>query len=194
MRKIQNGSVVWSPDSQHLYTLRTIERASEANQSTLKAFAEWLAETRGLQATTITVRIASACCFVDAVTARAGESCARAFQSLTAEGVEDFFVHYGKDHGMGSRRSMSSAMRSFLNFAAERSWVGRELVEAVPSLLSHRLSGLPCGLSEEQLSALLGLSWDEGICPYRDRAIVYLLATYGVRRSQVSTLQLADID
>src|SRR5215510_6759786 len=100
MGKIQNKSVVWSPDSEHLYMLRRIERASAANQSTLKEFSEWLTETRGLQAATITVRIASACCFVDAVTARAGESCARAFQSLTAEGVEDFFVHYGKDHGM----------------------------------------------------------------------------------------------
>ena len=194
MGKVQNKSVVWSPDSQHLYTLRAIERAAAANQSTLKAFSAWLAETRSLQAATITVRIASACSFVDTVTAHAGESCARAFQSLTAEGVEDFFVHYGKDHGMASRRSMSSAMRSFLNFAAERGWVGRELVEAVPSLLSHRLSGLPRGLSEEQLSALLGSSWEEGRCPYRDRAIVYLLATYGVRRAQVSTLRLADID
>jgi integrase/recombinase XerD len=194
MGKMQNESVVWSPDSEHLYMLRRIERASGANQDTLKEFSEWLTETRGLQAATITVRIASACCFVDAVTARAGESCARAFQSLTAEDVEGFFVHYGKDHGMASRRSMSSAMRSFLNFAAERGWVGRELVEAVPSLLSHRLSGLPRGLSEEQLSALLGSSWDEGRCPNRDRAIVYLLATYGVRRSQVSALQLADID
>jgi site-specific recombinase XerD len=194
MRKIQKESVVWSPESQHLYTLRTIDRASEANQSTLKAFADWLAETRGLQAATITVRIASACSFVDAVTARAGNSCARAFQSLTPEDVEEFFVHYGKDHGMASRRSMSSAMRLFLNFAAERGWVGRELAQAVPSLLSHRLSGLPRGLSEEQLSALLGSSWEEGRCPCRDRAIVYLLATYGVRRAQVSSLQLADID
>ena len=165
MRKIQNGNVVWSPDSQHLYTLRTIERASEANQSTLKAFAEWLAETRGLQAATITVRIASACSFVDTVTARTGESCARSFQSLTAEGVEDFFVHYGKNHGMASRRSMSSAMRLFLTFATERGWVGRELAGAVPSLLSYRLSALPRSLSEEQMSALLGSSWEEGRCP-----------------------------
>jgi site-specific recombinase XerD len=177
-----------------MYTLRTIERAGAANQSTLRAFAEWLAETRGLQAATITVRIASACSFVDAVTARAGETCAQAFQWLTAEGIEDFFVQYGKDHGMASRRSMASAMRSFLSFATERGWVSRELAEAVPSLLSHRLSGLPRGLSEEHLSALLGSSWEEGRCPSRDRAIVYLLATYGVRRAQVSTLQLMDID
>lgn len=193
MGKTQNERVAWSPESQHLYTLRTIGRASAENQSTLTAFSEWLAETRGLQAGSVTVRVASACCFVDTVTSRAGESCARGFRSLTAEGVEDCFVQYGKDHGVAARRSMRSAMRLFLSFAAERGWVGRELVEAVPSLLSYRLSSLPRGLSEEELSALLSLSW-EGRCPYRDRAIVYLLATYGVRRGQVSTVQLADID
>lgn len=193
MSKLQNQSVAWSPASEHMYMLRTIERACAENQPTLKAFAEWLAETRGLQAGSITVRIGSACSFVDAVTARAGETCARAFQSLTAEGVEDFFAQHSKDHRMASRRSMQSAMRLFLKFAAEQGWVGRELAEAVPSLLSRRLSGLPRGLSEEQLSVLLGSPWEGGRCPNRDRAVVYLLATYGVRRSQVSILRLTDI-
>ena len=194
MGRIQNKRVVWSSASEHMYMLRTIEQARAANQSTLRAFAEWLAESRGLQAGSITVRIGSACSFVDAVTARAGEACAQAIQSLTAEGIEGFFVQYGKDHGMAARRSMRSAMPLFLKFAAERGWVGWELAEAVPSLLGHRLSGLPRGLSEEHLSALLGSPWEAGGCPHRDRAIVYLLATYGVRRAQVSALQLTDID
>ena len=194
MGKIQNERRAWSPASEHRYMLRTIERACAANQPTLKAFSEWLSETRGLQAGSVRVRIGSACSFVDAVTDGARKACAQAFQSLTAEGVEDFFVQYGKGHGMAVRRSMRSAMRLFLSFAAEQGWVVRELAEAVPSLLSHRLSGLPRGLSEEQLSALLGSSWEGGRCPYRDRAIVYLLATYGVRRAQVSVLQLTDID
>src|SRR4051812_38526326 len=97
MGQIQNERAVWSPTSEHMYMLRRIERADAANQSTLRAFAAWLAETRGLQAGSITVRIGSAGSFVDAVTARTGETCAQAFQSLTAEGVEDFFVQYGKD-------------------------------------------------------------------------------------------------
>lgn len=194
MRQVQHESRVWSPTSEHRYMLRTIERVSAANQSALRAFAAWLAETRGLQAGSTTVRIRSACSFVEAVTARTGETCAQAFQSLTAEGVEDFFVQYGQDHGMAARRSMRSAMRLFLRFASEQGWVGRELEEAVPSLLSHRLSGLPRGLSEEQLSTLLGSSWEGGRCPSRDRAIVFLLVTYGVRRAQVSSLQLTDID
>ncbi len=41
---------------------------------------------------------------------------------------------------------------------------------------------------------MLGSPWEGGRCPDRDRAIVYLLATYGVRRAQVSALRLEDID
>src|SRR5262245_7383115 len=95
---------------------------------------------------------------------------------------------------VAARRSMCSAMRLFLRFAAERGWVDWELTEAVPSLLGHRLSGLPRGLSDQQMSAVLGSPWVEGRCLRRDRAIVYLLATYGVRRAQVSALRLTDID
>lgn len=81
----------------------------------------------------------------------------------------------------------------FLSFAASRGWVSGELADAVPGLRSYRLSGVPRGLSDQDLTTLLG-SGDHGECPRRDRAVVHLLATYGVRRQQVSALQLVDID
>ena len=95
---------------------------------------------------------------------------------------------------MGARGKMRTAMRSFLVFAASRGWVRPEMADAVPRLLGYRLSDLPRGVSDEQLSRLLSTPWDKGECPRRDRAMVLLLATYGVRRSQVSALQLSDID
>lgn len=195
MTKTQETRRVWSPKSQDIYTCRRIERACARNRRTLKAFAKWLADSRGLSPATITLRIGSASTFVDAVTSRAGLSCALTFRSITVQWIEDFFVEYGKDHGMPARRSMRTAMRSFLEFAACRGWVGREMADAVPSLVGYRLSNLPRGVSDEQLSNLLGTSpWDSGQCPRRDRAIVLLLATYGVRRHQVSALPLAGID
>lgn len=185
---------VWSPESEGAYTHRRIERACAKNRRTLKAFAQWLANSRGLSPTTITLRIGSASTFVDVVTSRTGCSCAKSFRSITAQRIEDIFVEYGKDHGMAARRSMRAAMRLFLKFAACRDWVGREMADALPSLVSYRLSQLPRGISDEQLSKLLGAPWEGGVCLQRDRAIVFLLATYGVRRQQVSALQLTDID
>jgi len=193
MKKTRNESLAWSPDSQQGYTRNRIERACTENRPVLRKFAEWLSDVQDLAPGSITVRLGSACSFVDGLTTCSGMDCARTFQALTPEGVESFFVRYGKHHGLGSRRNMSSGMRLFLTFAFSQGWVSRELSDAVPSLPSYRLSGLPRGPSEEELSILLRPPW-EGRCQRRDRAIVYLLATYGVRRGQVSALQLEDID
>lgn len=183
----------WSSESECVYTSRIIERASTGNRPMLRAFAGWL-KARGLGLASITVRVRCASCFVDAVTAGAGATCAPAFRLLNPKGVEDFFVRYGKDHGMAARRHMRSAMRLFLKFAASRGWVGFDLPDAVPTLLGYRLSHLPRGLGDEELSTLLGSPWGKGKCARRDRAVLYLLATYGVRREQVSGLKLSDID
>ena len=187
-------SEVWTSESEHTYMLRRITRADARNRRTLRAFAKWLADSRGLSPATITVRVGSASTFVDAVASRVGCPCASAFRSITAQHIEDFFTEYGKEHGMSARRNMRSAMRLFLKFAAGRGWVGREMADVVPSLVDYRLSDLPRGISDEQLSKLLATPWNRGQCLRRDRAIVLVLATYGPRRQQVSALQLADID
>jgi integrase len=109
--------------------------------------------------------------------ARAGVSCAPAFRAVTVEAIEDFFIAYGRDHGQASCRSMQTSMRLFLRYAMERGWVGEEMLEAVPSLRSYRLSQVPRGLSDEQLLRLLESPFEHGQCPLRDWAIVCLLAT-----------------
>jgi integrase/recombinase XerD len=189
----KNRHFPWTPESQRTYMRGKIERAWAGNRSTLRAFADWLVA-RGLSPGTVTGRIALACFFVDTITSDARTTCVKAFQSLTADGIEDFFVQYGKNHGIATRRSMSTAMRSFLKFAASQGWGGLELSGAVPSLQRYQLSNLPRSLNDRQLSMLLGSPWGSSRCARRDKAIVYLLATYGVRREQVSTLQFADID
>jgi len=131
--------------------------------------------------------------FLTGVTAGEGLPCQQALASLTAERIEEFFVQFSKDHGMRTRRNMRTAMRLFLRFADLQGWVGRELVAAVPSLLGWRLSGLPRGLRDEEFTKLLSSPWAPGECPRRNQAILEILATYGVRRGQVSALRLGDI-
>jgi integrase len=194
MKKAKRRRQVWSPDTEFIYTQNRIEKACPENQPTLRLFEEWLRKERCLSPATVTTRLGTACTFVDEITGRAGTTFAQAFESLTAAGVEDSFVRYGKDHGPSARRSMQASMRLFLKFAASRGWVGGELAEAVPSLSVYRLSGLPDGLSDEELSMVLSAPWEGCECPLRNRAIVLLLSTYGVRRSQVSALQFEHID
>ena len=195
MKKPREDRHAWSPDSEFIYARNRIEKACPENQPTLRAFEEWLREERGLSPATVTVRLGTACTFVDEITDRAGTPCARqAFESLTSTCIEDSFVQYGKNHGRAARRSMQASTRLFLKFAASSGWVGGELAEAVPSLPVFRLSGLPEGLRDKELSMVLSASWEGCECPLRNRAIILLLSTYGVRRSQVSALQFEDID
>lgn len=186
---------VWEPgETYRRYTEARIQRADIRNRPCLRDFAEWLSRARGLEPSTISARIHSAGVFVDALSRRFGGSCISSLQTLSTDDVEDFFIDYGKDHGLPARRVMQTAMRLFLRFAAHRGWVDEGVVHSVPSLASWRLSSLPRRLSEEDLSRLLKSPFEHGQRPRRDWAVVCLLVTYGVRRGQVSALRLENLD
>jgi integrase len=193
MEKTREDWQEWSPESDLFYAQNRIERACCENRPTLREFADWLGEERALAPATIKSRVGLVCTFVDEITDRVGAACVEVVESLTPASVEDYFVSYGQGHGAASRRSMQASMRLFLRFAASRGWVDVTLAEAVPSSRVYRLSSLPRGLSEEELSKALISPWEKGECPLRDRSIVVLLATYGVRRGQVSALRFEDI-
>lgn len=182
----------WAPESERQFTRNAIERAPAGCQEALREYALWLEEERGLRAGSITVRVASVGPFVCAVTH--GEVVvAAAFGKLEARGVEDFFVSYCRDHGPGARRSMQATMRLFLRFAASRGWSAIELTQAVPSLRTYGLRHVPKGANEEDIRRLLRSVSGDGVSA-RDRAVVLLLVGYGVRRGQVTELQLEDLD
>jgi integrase len=142
-----------------------------------------------LASSTIILRVASIRAFAATLSAPRGG--VRALNQLGVPAIEEFFVGYAKTHGPAATRSMQSAMRLFLAFAAARKWVKRELVGAVPSLRSYRLSGVPRGLDDAGVRELVATS---ARCSRRDHAIVLLLALYGVRRGHISALRLRDIE
>ena len=186
--------VEWRPrpwrgeKSQRANTDRQIAAARRSWRRCLRGFARWLEQDRGLTLSSITLRVASARLFVHSLEGAGG---VRSLRRLGVGGVEDFFIEYAEDHGIAVRRSMQAAMRLFLRFAAEHRWIRPQVADTVPSMRSYRLSGVPRGLSREQVGALLAASAQRS---QRDRAIVLLLVVYGIRRGQVSALEFEDID
>lgn len=176
-------------ESERRYVDSTIRRAPRGWRRSLVAFATWLERDRELALSTITVRVTSIRTFVAAHAAPHGG--VRALKHLSVTDIEDFFIGHAKTHGPSATRSMQSAVRLFLTFAATRKWVKRELAGAVPSLRSYRLSGVPRGLDDDGVRELVAMS---ARCSRRDHAIVLLLALYGVRRGQLCALRLRDID
>jgi integrase len=184
----------WTPEAEREYTRSAISAMTMPVRPALRAFAAWLEHERRLALGSITVRIQSARWFIEAaMTAHDRKSAAGALRALTVSDVEEFFVGYAKDHGTAARRSMRSAMRLLLQFAASRCWVPETLAEAVPSMHGYRLSGVPRAISEKDLRTLIGSLQGTGTSA-RDEALGLLLASYGIRREQVSALRLDDVD
>jgi len=169
------------------YTGNVIGRASSGWRRCLQGFATWLEEERGLAAASVTVRVASVRTFLEGQE----EATVRGLRCLDARDIEDFFIGYAENHGPGATRSMQAALRLFLRFAAGRGWVCPTLADVVPSMRSVARSRVPHGLSDEEVRAVVAAT---ATGTNRDRALVVLIATYGVRRGQVSALDLDDID
>lgn len=122
------------------------------------------------------------------------EANAEGLLRLTAERVEDFFLSYAQSMGQSARRSMQSALRSFLRFCLNKGYIELPLDRAVPTLRTYKLATVPRGLSDAEAQQVLrGINRSNHV-GRRDYAIIQLLYTYGVRGGQVRALRLEDID
>ncbi len=184
----------WTPETPRERGRHIISEATPASsRRVLRIFAHWLEEERSLETSTIAEHLRVLRTFLAAVVG-SETGCVRCLKRLTASDVEDFFVRYREGRGPTAQSSLQASLRLFLQLGARRGWVTERVARSVPSLHVYRLSGIPHGVSDEDLGRLLAALRPERPAAIRDRAIVFVLATYGVRREQVSTLRLSDID
>lgn len=186
--RIERGP--WCPQRVWEYASGQVSKAPREHRASLRAFSEWLRESRGLAGGSVVLRLQSVRKFLGWL----GEQPRAELRRLTARDVERFFVEFRQDHGHAAQRSLQAALRLFLRFGAERRWCSAELVGAVPVLHVYRLSEVPRGLSDDQVALALRSAPTDTEVGARDLAILSLLATYGVRRGQVAQLRLSDLD
>jgi len=122
------------------------------------------------------------------------EATPEGLSGLTSERIEDFFMSYAQGMGRSARRSMQSALRTFLRFCLHQGCIDRPLELAVPTLRTYKLATVPRGLSDTEAQGVLRCINRTSHAGQRDYAMVQLLYTYGVRGGQVRTLHLEDID
>ena len=89
---------------------------------------------------------------------------------------------------------MTTALRSFLQYAQYRGEVGLELAAAVPVVPNWSMSSIPRAISADQVDQLLASIDQRTAMGRRDYAILLLLARMGLRSSEVVGLELDDID
>jgi len=122
------------------------------------------------------------------------ESAADLFRRIHVNSVTQCLINYAAKYGPGSRRCMQNTVRLFLRFAYHAGYLDRDLSALSPSVRSVRMGKVVRPIPSVCIEALLGSIHGDTPAGLRDRALVCLLSTYGVRGVQVRRLRLEDVD
>jgi len=163
----------------------------EIYQPLLGGYLEWMRHYQHAADGTLQVRSHSVTQFLQWL---GPEATPEGLSRLTAQRIEAFFLSYAQSMGRSARRSMQSALRTFLRFCLQQGYIKRALDRAIPTLRTYKLATVPRGLSDPQAQKVLRGINRNSHAGRRDYAIVQLLYTYGVRGGQVRALRLEDID
>ena len=116
------------------------------------------------------------------------------FKALTASDITMFVTTRCPQQGRGAAKMTVKSLRSLLRFLHVDGVLARSLVNAVPSVASWQMAGLPRTLEASEVSALLSSCDQRTTSGRRDFAILTLLARLGLRADEVARLGLDDID
>jgi integrase/recombinase XerD len=160
-------------------------------EALLSSYLQWMKDHQYAAAGTLEVRRSSLVKFFNSLGSTA--TC-DGMGELMPDGVESFFLDIADTMGNSARRSMQTALRTFLRFCFHMGFIHLHLDEAVPTLRTYKLAQVPRGVDESQAQTILQ-SVDCGTpVGRRDYAILTILHAYGVRGGQIRALKLSDID
>lgn len=114
--------------------------------------------------------------------------------AVTGAEVTAFVVAESGRRGKADAKYLVTGLRSVLRFLVLDGVITRDLSGAVPGVAGWRSSGLPKGLSPEQVVALLESCERGHFVGRRDLAILTLLVRLGLRACEVARLRLEDFD
>lgn len=117
-------------------------------------------------------------------------------ESVTVAQVDDLLARQvrGEGYARGTVQTYASTLRAFFRFAEASGWCRPGLADAVmaPRVFPHE--GLPVGPSWADVNRVLAALAGDRPTHIRDRALVLLLAVYGLRAGEVVALRLDDFD
>ncbi|MGO9751533.1 MAG: hypothetical protein ACLP8S_30145 [Solirubrobacteraceae bacterium] len=144
----------------------------------LRDYREHLVRERGLQACSVAHHEGVARLFLAGRT----EPIELALRQLGAGEVTGFVMAQCRSGrwGPGAAKNLTGGVRSLWRFLHLAGWTAVPLAQAVPSVAGWRLSSLPRGLDAEQVTRLLESCDCATAIGRRDRAILSLLARFGV--------------
>jgi integrase/recombinase XerD len=115
---------------------------------------------------------------------------------LTVAQVDELLAKKIRDEGYArvTVQTYASTLRAFFRYAEGRGWCRPGLAAAIMAPRVFPYEGLPAGLSWDDVNRALAAAQGDRPADIRDRALLMLLAVYGLRSSEVVGLRLEDFD
>ena len=155
------------------------------------AFAAWTRDDRGLSEAT-----PSNCCYEsDRFFARAARRNLM-LADITIGDVDEYLAARIADGGLRrtSARAAARCLRSFFRFAETRNWCRPGIAGCILPPLVYPDRPVPKGFDRDEVEKLLATTNGSTSADYRDRAVLMILATCGLRAGKVGALRVDDID
>lgn len=154
-------------------------------------FADYMRLERGLSSRTI----ASHCWSLNLFLARLDQAALR-IESVTAAQIDDLLVRMFRDDGYARRtvQGLVSVLRVFFRHAESRRLCRTGLAAALKAPRVYRYGSLPAGPSWDGVRRVIETAGGNKAVDIRDRAILLLLAVYGIRCGELCALQMEDFD
>jgi integrase/recombinase XerD len=118
----------------------------------------------------------------------------RVMAAIKPDSIVKGLEGYGATHGQGSRRCMQKTVRLFLRFAYVAGHLKADLSALSPSVRTPRMGRLARAIPADAIDRLAAGLKGDAPADLRDRAMLCLLGTYGVRGVQLRRLRLEDVD
>ena len=115
-------------------------------------------------------------------------------ERLDAAALTAFVLAECVNQERGSAKQTVSRLRSLVRFLYLEGMIGRSLTTALPTIAGWRLASLPKALSSAQVRGILDSCDRRTAIGRRDFAILVTLVRLGLRRGEVASLLLGDID
>jgi integrase/recombinase XerD len=168
------------------------ERSAES-----KAFADqvddfiaYLRDERGLSTSSLHARRWHVECFL-----RTSVKGKNSIAQVTAEDIDGFLSLKGKQGWCRVSVATSvTALRSFFRYAEMRQWCSPGIASTIDGPRLFKEEGLPAGPIWDDVERLITSTDGADARDVRDRAILMLLAIYGLRSGEVRQLRLEDLD
>ena len=154
-------------------------------------FANYLLQERGLSPKTVAYDRRATCEFLAQI-----EQADFQLPKLTVAQVDELLVKkVGKEgYARITIQRWASTLRRFFRFAEGRGWCRPGLAAAIRAPRVFTRASLPTGPVWEDVKRLLAAAEGDRPVDIRDRAMLMLLAVYGLRAGEVTALCLKDFD